>query len=559
MSISPAEKHPGIIFLKRKMSLKRKPAQRRMVMKKCVLRILCVMTAVFLTAGIAAVQIPGAYADTNITVLQDEDRAIADGIIKIFKEIAQIPRPSGHEEKISSYLLTWAAEHGYKAERDDAKNVIFDVPASKGMENAPLTILQAHTDMIVAVEEGKEFDAENDPVTVIDNGTALTADGTSLGADDGMGIAVILYLIENCANHGPLRIIFTADEEVGATGVAAITKDTISGAEYLINVDSESSDMISIGSAAGRSVKYTADMKNAHPQLTQAMKIEIDGLSGGHSGMDIDKGKLNAIKAAGGLLYSLEENNIPFELSCISGGTLLGLIPSQTEAVVVINPDDEDAFQECIGSKSDILKKEYADAEKNMRCRAVKCEMPEYVFTPEWKERIIFLICNVFNGVNSIYPDGYVESSSSLGRISFSADNIPESSAETLARSGNLEKLFLITFSQQYMAEKAGFKTESGGGAKPWENKKDSRLLDMFKSAYKEVSGGEDIKPVIIHGGLEAAYFSRLDENLDIVSVGPDIQYCHSVDETCNILTLPKVYKTAEKVLGMIGAESLKN
>lgn len=515
---------------------------------KTTQRIICTLMALIMMFGLISAADFGVYADTNTTVMSEEDKAIADGVVDQFMPLTKIPRQSHKEEKVSEYLYKWASDRGFEAKQDDAKNVIFDVPATKGMENVPMTILQAHMDMVIAVEKGKQFNPDTDGITVINDGRKLTADGTSLGADDGIGVATILYLIENNKNHGPLRIIFTTNEEDGMTGVESLDVDIAEDVQYTINFDYEKSDETVISSAGGRTVNYSTIMDVEHPYLEEAVQIDVFGLLGGHSGIDIHRGRLNAIKAISHILHNIESESIPFELASITGGSAHNAIPTMASAVIVINPEDADKLLDNVMLTFDLLKYEYGEVEKGMEYNVAKCDMPDYVFSSKWKENAISFIYDMFDGVNSKYTSDLIESSSNLGLVSFVADVKKEATATTFTRSAERDKLDLIVNSQLFVAGRCGFETHSGAVSDPWPADDNSKLLKAFETSYKKITG-EEIKVIAVHAGLETGAFAKLNPYMDIISIGFDISDPHTVNETCNITTIPKTYKVVSDVL----------
>ena len=236
------------------------------------------------------------------------EHEIIDFVVDNFLQIAKVPRPSHHEEKISQFLMDWATNQGFNPVRDDYNNVMFEIPATKGMEDIPLGILQGHMDMVVAVAKGKDFDPLNDSITVIrdDVSGTLTANGTSLGSDDGIGLAIIMAVAQDKMSHGKLRIIITVDEEDGMTGAFHLSSSWLEGASFLINIDNEWSNQILVSTASGDSTKINKKVEYQNASGNKAIQVEISNLKGGHSGVEIDKGRLNGII---GLAKFLKELN----------------------------------------------------------------------------------------------------------------------------------------------------------------------------------------------------------------------------------------------------------
>ena len=292
------------------------------------------------TVGTAAAAENVAVESTALSVddLSAEDRQIVETVTENFLLLANTPRPSGHMEKVSAALLEWAGEHGIAAVQDESLNIIFDIPATSGREDAPLCVLQAHMDMVCVSVPDKAYDPQNDPIQVIrdDEAGTLRADGTSLGADDGAGVAMIMAIAQGNMEHGPLRAIITVNEETDMKGAANIDKKYVADAAYLINVDSEKSDEVAVSSAANVDMSVTGQVTSSAPKGDAAVRVSLSGLAGGHSGMDIDKGRCNANRALAQVLRSLSEKGVSFELAEFTGGRAPNAIPAKAEAVLVL-------------------------------------------------------------------------------------------------------------------------------------------------------------------------------------------------------------------------------
>lgn len=269
----------------------------------------------------------------------DEDAEIIEAFYANFTKLTGIPRPSHHEEKISKFLYDWAVEKGYNAVQDENLNVMFDVPATSGKEALPLVALQVHMDMVAVGEDGKDFDPLNDPIKPIrdDKAGTVTADGTSLGADDGAGIATIMTLLESDAEHGPLRIIITTNEEDGLTGTFNMDPEWVKAPKYLINVDAEDSNAMTVSTASADIVSGSKEVETNEPRGNMALTVSISGLKGGHSGVEIDKGRCNATVALGTFLTELSNQNFAFDIASMEGGSAPNDIPNKASCVIVID------------------------------------------------------------------------------------------------------------------------------------------------------------------------------------------------------------------------------
>lgn len=265
-------------------------------------------------------------------MLNLSDEEIIEGILKEFAGLAAHPRKSGHEKAVSDYLASRLRELGAQVHQDKVNNIIADVPASNGCETVPRTILQGHMDMVCVAKPGVAYDPLKDPIRMIREGNILRADGTSLGADDGIAAATFLFLLQQDFAHGPLRLIFTVDEEVHMTGSMNLDPRWLQDARYVINCDSEAADQIVVASAGSVHVDFTRKLTREDNPYDGALEIAANGFVGGHSGETINKGKSNAIKALAMALERMEQAGIPYRLGDFSGGAAANAIPSQARA-----------------------------------------------------------------------------------------------------------------------------------------------------------------------------------------------------------------------------------
>ena len=477
------------------------------------------------------------------------DQEIIDTIVDCFMPLTKIPRPSHHEEKISAYLYDWAKNAGFNPVKDSVNNIMFDVPATKGLEDKPLVILQGHMDMVVAVEDDKTFDPLNDTITAIRNdekGT-LTADGTSLGADDGAGVATILSVAEGKMEHGPLRMLITVDEEDGMGGAFNMSKDWLDGATYLINIDNEESDDVLVSTAAGDEIIATKKIDFSNTICDKALSITISNLKGGHSGVEIDKGRLNGIIGLATLLKQLDDEGIAYELASFEGGTAANAIPAEVNTIIVVNADDVDKINSKVTEYNKSLNDKYKGIEENINIDiSVVDELPKVV-SKEEKDNLIKFITEVINGVYTMSNDmeGLVESSSNLGIVELNKDGIY---IYINNRSSSPEKEIEINDSQISLAKDCGYEIETTKTAEPWKFDPNSKLLKICKEVYKE-ENGEDIKVVAVHAGLECGCFKKMKPDLDMISLGPDLTDVHSINETLYLNSIPKVWRLIEGIL----------
>ena len=290
-----------------------------------------------------------------------KDKAL-DIVLSEFLELAKVPRPSHHEERVSEYLFQWAKRHGLAVEKDNMNEIIIDKPASPGCENVPRVIFQAHMDMVCVCEEGVTYDPMNDPIKVINDGVTLTADGTSLGADDGIGVAMCLYLLQDdTLRHGPIRAIFTTNEEDGMDSIAIDPKYLDGG--YLVNLDWETLGSLCNSCAGGDFFNYSHKAEWETPIVgCKTLTISLSGLLGGHSGVGINKGHANALVSIATLLAMLRQGGVSYRVASFSGGQAKNAIPAFGTATIVLSATEEDRAKAII----ETFRAEFAEAFGNI-------------------------------------------------------------------------------------------------------------------------------------------------------------------------------------------------
>ncbi len=494
-------------------------------------------------------EIPGEEADSRSgDAGSEEDEAVIDEFLGNFELLAAVPRQSKHEKEISDFLKGWVEEKGFEVKQNEANDLIFDVPATVGFENLPLTALQAHIDMVCVADEDKDFDPVHDPISIMvdrEKGI-LTADGTTLGADDGAGVAMIMGIVEGGMDHGPLRVIFTTDEEVNMTGALALTAEDLEGVKYVINVDSEQSDTVTISSAAGATIVASAEPEQTETKNDKAVIIEIAGLLGGHSGIMIDQGRCNGIIALGEVLSGLYDVTEP-ELAEFTGGIADNAIPSGASAVVMIPSGDEEKVLNYIKDEEAALQKKYEGIEEALEISLKEADAVREVFAESQTKGILDYLAGTIDGVYTMSEDmeGLVESSSNLGQIRLDMDGIE---IRHNPRSSDAGKLKEIEEHQAELTGKCGLSVEITEATKAWPVKTDSRLIPKITEVYLH-NTGEEMKVAAIHAGLECGVFAELSEGIDIASIGPDVTGAHSPDETLYLDSIPKVWHLLEGVL----------
>ena len=516
--------------------------------------LLCLTAALALTAcGSAEDNAPAPAPAPDSAPVEIDEAEIIDCVIDNFSLLAEVPRPSHHEEAISAFLMDWAAGQGLEPVQDSAYNVMFEVPPSENMEDLPLTILQGHMDMVVAVADGKTFDPLTDTVSVIRDDAAgtLSADGTSLGSDDGAGVAIIMSVVQGRMAHGPLRVIITADEEDGMEGAFNMDSSWLEGAAYLINIDNETSSEVLVSTAAGDSVRASGSVTCGDPAGDLAMDIKLSGLTGGHSGVEIDKGRLNGLVGMAGFLLELENSGLPFELASFEGGTAANAIPTGASCTVVIAAEDEDALIKQADTYFQKLKDTYSGIESGLLCSVTRADALPQTVSEADRDNAVRFVTEIIDGVYtwSSDMDGLVESSSNLGLFSLNGDGV---SAVTYIRSSAPDLETEILNSQLELAEACGYEAEAVKMADAWPYNPSSPLLALTKEAYRE-QNGKDITVAAVHAGLECGTFKQLAPELDMISIGPDISDAHTIRETLYLDSIPKVWNLLQSLLIRIG------
>ena len=480
---------------------------------------------------------------------EDNGQEIINKVVDNFKLLAQVPRSSHHEKKISEFLAGWAKQQGFRVQRDKQNNIMFNVPATPGYEELPLTILQGHMDMVCVAAEGVAFDPLKDPIKVIrdDKAGTLTAQGTSLGADDGAGVAMIMLAAQGGLKHGPLRVIITTDEEDGMEGAFGLSPDWLAGARYLINLDNEVSDEVLVSTAAGDSVKATGTVTLQKPAGDTAVMLELKGLQGGHSGIEANKGRCNGLIAMARLLKEVRDQGLEFGLVSFGGGTASNAIPSKANAVIMIKAADKESLKKIADAWLSSLQKKYAGIEDGIQFLITEAPAAGQVLSAQDRDNAILFTDEIIDGVNTWSADmkGLVESSSNLGIFTADQSGI---AARTYVRSsvGELEER--IVQSQQELALRCFYHSEVTKMADPWPYNPNSKLLALTQQTYKKLNG-TDIKVVAVHAGLECGTFAKLNPKLDMISIGPDLKDVHSPKETLYLNSIPRIWNLLQELL----------
>ena len=471
-------------------------------------------------------------------------------VFSIFDQINQVPRPSKKEEKIRQYLLDFAAEHNIAVRTDAVGNVAMTVPATPGCESAPMVVMQSHMDMVCESND-KNFDFNTQPIRTIIDGEWLRADGTTLGADNGIGMAASLAaLIDKDLVHGPLEALFTVDEETGLTGANNLGEGMIEGS-ILLNLDSEDDAEIFVGCAGGVDTTCTFNYKRSFaPTDFHFFRLEISGGLGGHSGGDIHLGRANANKLLARFLYTLSlEHEV--SLAEIDGGNLRNAIPRAAHAVFGVDTARKESVRVAFNKFVADIEVEYKGIEPTLHFELSTEERPEYAIDLDTTMRLLEALYSAPHGVVSMSRDleGLVETSTNLASVKM----LPDSKVlvPTSQRSSVESRKWDIARQVEALFRLAGAEVTHGDGYPGWAPDMNSRIMRIASDAYEELYG---VKPAIkaIHAGLECGLFRAKYPHLDMVSFGPTLRDVHSPSERMHIPAVERFWgqltRTLEKV-----------
>ena len=472
---------------------------------------------------------------TSISELQPKE------VWRHFYALTQIPRPSKKEQKAAEYILEFGKKLGLKSIKDEIGNIIISKPATPGLEKCRGIILQAHIDMVPQKNNDKKHDFEKDPIEAYVDGEWLTANGTTLGADNGIGVAAAMAVLESkTIAHGSLEVLITIDEETGMTGAKNLSPKSLKG-EILINLDSEDEGEIYVGCAGGLDGTYTFKYKKEElPKGYIPLQLNVTGLKGGHSGMDIILGRANANKVIFRLLKILT-NKIDARLVSIDGGSLRNAIPREAFAVIAIDKNKETELKKIVADFQKTIKAEYQAVDDGIKILIEKTAKPKEVINKKTQIALIDAIYACPNGVirMSDAMPGLVETSTNLAIVKSDAGKIE---VKCLMRSSVDTAKDDLAEAMESVFRMAGAKSEFTGGYSGWKPNVKSPILVVMQETYKKLyKKTPEIKA--IHAGLECGIFGGIYPKWDMISFGPTIRHPHSPDEKVNIATVDKFWK----------------
>jgi dipeptidase D len=473
------------------------------------------------------------------------------GIWKYFEEITKIPRPSRKEEKIIAYVMAFAKSHKLDCQKDEVGNVLIRKPASKGFEKLPVVCLQSHLDMVCEKNSHSNHNFETDPIQTVIDGDWVKAVDTTLGADNGIGIAAQLAVLDDeTLKHGPLECLFTVDEETGLNGAIGLQSGFFN-AKILLNLDSEDEGELFIGCAGGMNTVATLKYETRKtPEKSSAFRIDVTGLQGGHSGTDIQKNRGNSIKILNQFLWEIR-NRFNAKLAVFEGGNLHNAIPREAYAVIVIPDTHKEVFATYFRDYTRGIIVDFVGDEPGLQITLTPAPLPENVLKKKVQERLLNAIFACPNGVIawSRVVEGLVETSTNLASVKFEGLNriVILSSQRSSVNSakvqiGNrIKSTFLLTKAQ----------VEQSDGYPGWNPNPSSEILQISVSSYKKLFG---VEPAVkaIHAGLECGLFLEKYPWLDMISFGPTIVDPHSPSERISISTTEKFWLLLTDVLARI-------
>lgn len=477
-----------------------------------------------------------------------EIKNLAPNIVwSIFDGITKVPRPSKKEEKIRRWLVDWAAAHNVECSVDRTGNVLMRVPATPGYEDRPTVVLQAHMDMVCEQNSGVNHDFENDPIETYIDGDWVKARGTTLGADDGIGVALALAVMTDPdGKHGPLEALITYDEETGLTGANNLESGFMSG-KILVNIDSETEGQIFIGCAGGKDTCALFRYAPIPAPDRYYAKIRVSGLVGGHSGSDIHLGHANANKVLARFLLSQPD----LILASFCGGNLRNAIAREAEAVIGIPARRKDPLVAELNQYIATVEDEVGDIEPNFRMNIETVERPEHVIEPGVADKLLAALQACPHGVQcmSRSMDNLVETSTNLASV-----KMPESGVirvETSQRSSVESEKEDIARTVRTVFELAGAEVTQGQGYPGWKPNLNSPVLAVFSQAYSDMYGKQP-EVLAIHAGLETGLFLTKYPGMDMISVGPTMHGVHSPEERLSISSVGRFYDYLKEALSRV-------
>ncbi len=475
--------------------------------------------------------------------------ALTQSILDNFAAISAIPRKSGNEAAIREFLRKWAEEKKFSCVIDQVGNLIISVPASKGMETRQGIVLQGHLDMVCEKTPASNHDFFHDPIRLVHDGDWLKADHTTLGADNGIAIAMAMSLMTDASiKHPAVELLFTVEEETGLTGAKGLAAGALKG-KYLINIDSENDNIFTVGCAGGKDTHIELDLEYEEvPNDYTAMHLTVGGCTGGHSGENIIDERANAIRVLTRVLHNIRAHT-DVRLIGILGGTAHNAIPRDAEATFFVPVSDADKISEIVGSNHEIISSEFALTDPGL-----KISLKHLHQTPDRRAMLSYVSLRVMDLIIAI-PHGVAARSSEMPHLVETSSNLAKVWIDegilyilTSQRSSVMSRRDAITYRIEAVARLANARATSGNGYPSWRPDFKSELLKKCRQIYVDLFA-EEPRVEAIHAGLECGLIGNLHPGMQMISLGPTIRNPHSPEEKMYLPSLPKVYKLLSKIL----------
>ncbi len=462
-----------------------------------------------------------------------------------FADLNAVPRASKKEERVIAFMKDFGNKLGLETLEDEVGNVIIKKPASPGMENRKTVVLQSHLDMVHQKNNDTHFDFDTQGIEMYIDGDWVRAKGTTLGADNGLGVATIMAILaSNDIKHPTLEALFTIDEETGMTGAMGLKGGLLKG-DILLNLDTEEDDEIGVGCAGGIDVTAEGCYKEEKPNASgKAVLIHVKGLKGGHSGMDIHIGLGNANKLMNRILHHVFDY---VHIGSIQGGSLRNAIPRESVACVVVNAADWGAFENAFATIKKDIETEYSRLEADLHISYESTKLPEAVMAKEDQSKLIKALHAAHNGVYRMSPEieGLVETSNNIAKVTVGNGSIK---VECLTRSSVESNKYDLALSLKSVFELAGYSVKFSGAYPGWAPNMDSPILKVMENLYKDLNG-EEPNVAACHAGLECGILGQNYPGMDMISFGPTIKGAHSPDERASISSTQKFWNYVQEIL----------
>lgn len=462
-------------------------------------------------------------------------------VLDLFTKMNAIPRGSGNEKAISDFIVNFGKERNLEVSQDDQWNVIIRKPASPGFENRPPIILQGHIDMVCEKTPESNHDFTKDPIKCIIDGDWMHADGTTLGADNLMGVAMALAVFDSSTiQHGPLEGLFTTNEETGMDGAAAVKAGSTNG-QYLINIDTEVEGEFIVSCAGGCRIEASIPLlrENPHQIFDRAFTVSVDGLLGGHSGMEIYKQRANALQILGRLLRELDKQ-YDYRLTGFNGGTKHNAIPRQASAIIVVKEDDVKALQNWFKNRNKAYNLEFSPQDPNLQINLNPTDIPDNVYADDTKEALLTFLYLAPNGVYSMSQslDNLVEASNNIAIVKENTHNI---NILVSIRSSNVNSLEFLRNKFLDLSNILGISCEVQGSYPAWEYDKGSNLEEQAVALYTKMNG-QAPTVTAVHAGLECGLLKGVMPNTQMLSFGPTITGAHTPEEKVFLPSVNRIF-----------------